>query len=152
MKRVALVLHENGNVAPVDDAAKHFERVDIYEIAETTMEKLDFEFDPKAADFDLAEALALEKVTDVIGQHFEQGCFDKLKARGVHMWLEAPEVKSGIALEAWKEKHLPEAQVGAHAVHGPEGGGRIREHHVHARHIGRTSSQGMQPPAHGPSV
>ncbi|MCB9893463.1 MAG: hypothetical protein H6839_03330 [Planctomycetes bacterium] len=152
MKRVALVLHDNGNVAPVDDAAKHFERVDVYEVDGNAMKKLDLEFDPKADDFDLAEALVLEKVTDVIGQHFEQGSFDKLKARGIHLWLEAPEIKSGVAVEAWNEKHLPEALVGAHAVHGPEGGARIRTHHAHGRHVSRTSERGMQPPAHGPQV
>ena len=47
MKRVALVLHENGNVAPVDDGAKHFDRVDVYEIDELSEKKLDLEFDPK---------------------------------------------------------------------------------------------------------
>lgn len=152
MKRVALVVHENGDVAPVDDNGKHFENVLIYQVDETSEQKLDLEFDPKADDFDLAEAAALEKVTDMIGQHFEEACFEKLRARGIHLWLEAPGNKAGVALEAWKEGHLPEAQVGAHAVHGPEKGARVRHHHEHRGHMSRTSDRGMQPPAHGPQV
>jgi predicted Fe-Mo cluster-binding NifX family protein len=146
------MVHEDGNVAPVDDNGRHFDSLVVYEVDDLKEKKLDLEFDPKADDFDLAEAAALEKITDVVGQHFEEACFEKLHARGIHLWLEAPEVKAGVALEAWKEGHLPEAQKGAHAVHGPDKGKRIRQHHAHGRHVSRTSDRGMQPPAHGPQV
>ncbi|MCB9935974.1 MAG: hypothetical protein H6840_09800 [Planctomycetes bacterium] len=153
MKRVALVLHENGDIAPVDDESKHFERVEIYEVDELSEQKLSQHFDPKAADFDLAEAAALEGITDVIGQHFEQKCFEKLKARGIHVWLEAPENKAGVALEAWKAGQLPEAKAGAHAVHGPEGRRETRQGH-HPRHAqrGKRPDRGVSAPAHGPKI
>jgi len=153
MKRIALVLHENGDIAPVDDNSKHFERVEIYELDGLSEHKVAQPFDPKASDFDLAEAATLAGVTDVIGQHFEQKAFESLKARGIHVWLEAPENKAGIALEAWKAGQLPEARVGAHAVHGPEGKRVTREGH-HPRHAqrGARPDRSVSSPAHGPTI
>lgn len=153
MKRVALVLHENGDIAPVDDESKHFERVEIYEVDELSEQKLTQPFDPKADDFDLAEAAALAGVTDVIGQHFEQKPFEALKARGIHVWLEAPENKAGTALEAWKAGQLPEAKSGAHAVQLPEGGRETKEGQ-HPRHAQRSArpDRGVSSPAHGPKI
>jgi predicted Fe-Mo cluster-binding NifX family protein len=153
MKRIALVLHENGDIAPVDDDARHFDRVEIYELDELSEHKVVQPFDPKASDFDLAEAAALAGVTDVIGQHFEQQAFEKLKARGIHVWLEAPENKAGVALEAWKAGELPEAKAGSHAVHGPEGGRETKEGQ-HPRHAQRSArpDRGVSSPAHGPKI
>lgn len=155
MKLLALVLHENGTVAPVDDNGRHFDAVEVYRIDdEGAHEKVDIPFDPAAEDFDLGEALSIAKVTDLVGQHFEDDCFSNLHARGLHLWLEAPELKADEALQAFKEHKLPEAMKGTHVIHGPEGK-RVRKEGVHERH-GRHhppgGSRGVSPPAHGPSI
>lgn len=155
MKLLALVLHENRTVAPVDDNGKHFEAIEVYRIKDDgTHEKVDIRFDPKADDFDLGEALSIAKVTDLVGQHFEEACFNKLHARDIHMWLEAPELGVDEGLEAFKSGKLPEAKHGAYAVHGPEGK-RVRHesaHERHGRHQTPGGGRGVSPPAHGPTI
>ena len=155
MKLLALVLHENRTVAPVDDNGRHFEAVEVYRIGDdTSHEKVNIPFDPKADDFDLGEALSIAKITHLIGQHFEEACFNNLKARDIHMWLEAPELGVDEALEAFKAGKLPEAKHGAHAIHGPAGH-RTRHEGAHERHARRETpggGRGVSPPAHGPSI
>jgi hypothetical protein len=155
MKLLALTLHKNRTVAPVDDNGRHFEAVEVYRIQDDgTHEKVDIPFDPEAEDFDLGEALTIAKVTDLIGQHFEDECFANLHARDLHLWLEAPELGVDEAVEAFKAGKLPEAKKGTHVVHGPEGKRTrhegVREHH--GRHRPPGGSRGVNPPAHGPSI
>lgn len=152
MKRIAIVLHENGKIAPVDDAGHHFDRVKVFESDDGVFGASEFKFEGPNDDRLLPVALAHAKVTDVIGQHFEEHCFNVLKEGGVHMWLEAPENDEKTALKAWLAKELPEAKVGAHAVHGPEGK-RVR--HESSRERGPShprSSGGVSSPIHGPEV
>lgn len=152
MKRVAVVLHEDGKVAPVDDAGHHFDRVKVFESNEGLFEEAEFKFEGPNDDRLLPVALAHAKVTDVIGQHFEERCYKLLREAGVHMWLEAPENGTKSALEAWLDGELPEATVGAHAVHGPEGRA-VRHESARERGPARPrSSGGVSSPIHGPEV
>jgi hypothetical protein len=118
---VAVISHEDGTIAPVDDSGRHFDAVKLYELDKKGPQRAAFPFDPKARDFDLRAALALAQVTDVIAQHYEEECFNKLKATGIRLWLEAPGFTPREAMNALIDGELPEAAVGAHAVHGPEG-------------------------------
>lgn len=152
MKRIAIVLHENDKVAPVDDAGHHFDIVKVFESDGAVFEEAEFKFEGLNDDRLLPVALAHAKVTDVIGQHFEERCFKLLKEGDVRMWLEAPENDVKTALKAWLDGELPEAKAGAHAVHGPEGR-QVRHESSRERAPKRQrSSGGVSSPIHGPGV
>jgi predicted Fe-Mo cluster-binding NifX family protein len=152
MKRIAIVLHGDGTVAPVDDRGHHFDSVKVYEVDGDVIEEAEFRFAGPEDDRLLPAALKLARVSDVIGQHFEEGCFGSLKEAGIHMWLEAPENDSTTALKAWLEKELPEAAAGARTIHGPEGR-RVRQESSRERSPGRQrSSGGVSSPIHGPEI
>ena len=154
MARLALILHENGEVAPLDDNTNPLERVAVYDIGEKVVSRVDQPYDSGATDFDLAEFAVIEHVTDVIAQHFEDEVFEKLQSRGIHMWLEAPGMNASGAIEAWREAVLPEAVVGAHAIHDPHGR-RVRKQSARERQNHRHSpspARGVSPPAHGPVI
>jgi hypothetical protein len=124
---VAVISHEDGTIAPVDDSGRHFDAVNLYEVDKSGPQRAAFPFDPKARDFDLRTALVVTNVTDVIAQHYEPECFTKLKTAGLHLWLEAPGFTPREAMNALADGELPEAVVGARAVHGPEGRSLHRE-------------------------
>jgi hypothetical protein len=138
---VAVISHEDGTIAPVDDSGRHFDAVNLYEVDKSGPQRAAFPFDPKARDFDLRTALVVTNVTDVIAQHYEPECFTKLKTAGLHLWLEAPGFTPREAMNALADGELPEAVVGARAVHGPEG--RV----VH--HEERDKPLPVYPMAHG---
>ena len=150
MKRIAIVLHKDGKLAPVDDAGHHFDIVKVFESDGALFEEAEFKFDGANGDRLLPVALKLAEVTDVIGQHFEEKCFETLKNEGIHMWLEAPDVDEKSALKAWLDEELPEATVGAHTVHGPEG--REVRHEASRERVTRRESpnRGVSSPIHGP--
>lgn len=132
MRRVAIILHKDDTVAPVDDNGRHYEAVKVFDV-NGQVETADLVIDPKSDDFALSVGLVTAKVTDVIGQHFEDVCFEELSRLNIHMWLEGPDIDAGTALQAWRDGLLPEAKVGAHAVHGPEGK-RVRHSSPRQRH------------------
>ncbi len=144
MRRVAIILHKDDTVAPVDDNGHHYDAVKLFDV-NGQVEIADLVVDPKSDDFALSVALVTAKATDVIGQHFEEECFEELSRLRIHMWLEGPDVDAETALQAWRDKRLPEAKVGAHAVHVPEGM-RVRHESPRQRH-GR-----HEPPGGGRSV
>lgn len=152
MNRVAIILHKDDKIAPVDDSATRFDKIEIFESDENGSKPVDLPFDPQAEDFELSTALTQFDITHVIGQHFEEGCFKKLQERDIHMWLEAPDLTAKDAIKAWKEEKLPEAKVGAHAVHGPEGKRTRRESASEHRPRHQRGSSGVSSPIHGPEV
>lgn len=121
MALIAVITHEDGTVAPVDDTGRHFDAVKLYQTGKTGPLRAVFPFHAKAPDFDLRAALVLSHVTDVIAQHYEPECFNKLKTAGLRLWLEAPGATPSDALAALNENKLPEAVIGARAIHAPEG-------------------------------
>lgn len=150
MKRVAIILHADDSVAPVDDTANHFDKVELYEADENNDKHVDLPIDPHAEDFVLGKALSNFEVTHVIGQHFEEGCFNNLRKRGIHMWLEAPDLTAKDAIAAWKEGKLPEAVVGTRAVQSADGM-RNRDEGEHRPRRGHGSSD-VKSPIHGPEI
>lgn len=152
MKRVAIILHADETIAPVDDNANHFDKIELFEADENNDEAVDLPFDPQAEDFELSKALTQFDITHVIGQHFEEKCFKKLQEHDIRMWLEAPEFTARQAIAAWKKGELPEARVGAHAMHGPEGK-RTRHESTYERHPRRArGSSDVSSPIHGPEI
>jgi hypothetical protein len=154
MALIAVITNDEGTVAPVDDSGRHFDSVKLYQTEKGGDQRAVFPFQPKAPDFDLRAALVLAHVTDVIAQHYEEGCFTKLKTAGLRLWLEAPGFTPHEALDAFHAGHLPEATVGAHVVHGPEGRNVRREEREPqpARQLSRNSEPVITPMRGGQSL